>query len=321
MSLKSDILTELENNTESYLSGQYLAQKFGVSRNAVWKAIRQLKADGYIIDSIQNKGYCMSASSDVLSADKIECRLTNPLAKEIQVFVFDKIDSTNNEAKRMVADGFRQLGLVIANEQTSGRGRLGRDFYSPKNTGIYMSFIFHPNTMISNAVSITTAASVAVVRAIEKLTDITPQIKWVNDVYVDNRKICGILTEAVTDFESGITQSVIVGIGINITTTDFPEEISNTAASINFPGLSRNELIAAVTDQMAAISSNVNDHSYIEDYRSHSLIIGKKIDYYKNNVKFSGLAVDIDNEGGLVVRSDDGSVEVLHSGEITVRLA
>lgn len=321
MSLKTDILTELENNTEAYLSGQYLAEKFGVSRNAVWKAVNQLKADGYIIDSVQNKGYSMSSASDVLSADKIKDKMTSDLAKEIKIFIFDSIDSTNNEAKRMVADGFRQFGLIISNEQTNGRGRLGRNFYSPKNTGIYMSFVFHPNAEISSAVSVTTAASVAVVRAVEKLTNIKPQIKWVNDVYINSKKICGILTEAITDFESGLTQSVIVGIGINLTTGDFPAEISDKATSINFSGLSRNDLIAAVSDEMANICSDINNHSYIDDYRSHSLIIGKRIDYYKNNIKFSGLAIDIDDNGGLAVRTDNGPIEILHSGEITVRLS
>lgn len=321
MSLKTDILNELENNTDKYLSGQFLAEKYGVSRNAVWKTINQIKEKGYVITSVTNKGYRLSSENDILSEEKIKKYLNNPLADNIDIYIYDKVDSTNNEAKRMVANGYRNFALVIANEQTHGRGRLGREFFSPKNTGIYMSFIFHPNTDISNAVSVTTATSVAVVRAIEKLTDIKPQIKWVNDVYMNNKKICGILTEAVTDFESGITQSVIVGIGINITTESFPEAIADTATSISFNGLMRNRLIAAVADEMSEICKNIGNYSYINDYKSHSMIIGKRINYYKNNEKFSGIAVDIDNEGGLIVSNDNNQIEILQSGEITVRLS
>lgn len=321
MSLKSDILAVLEENTDIYLSGQELAKRFGVSRNAVWKAINQIKDDGYIITSVQNKGYCLSGKSDVLSANKIEQYMTDSQSKNLKLFVFEQIDSTNNEAKRMIANGFNDIGLIVSNEQLNGRGRLGRDFYSPKNTGIYMSFIFHPDVNISNAVSVTTATSVAVVRAIERLTDIKPQIKWVNDVYLNDKKICGILTEAVTDFETGFTHSVVIGIGINITTEKFPAEIADTAASLNFSGLSRNRMIAAVADEMLKVCGSFTDRSYIEDYRSHSLIIGKAIDYYKNNEKYSGVAENIDDEGGLVVRREDGSTEILHSGEITVRLS
>lgn len=321
MSLKSDILLFLEENTDSYLSGQYLAKKFGVSRNAVWKAINQIKEDGYIIDSVQNRGYCLSGKSDVLSSEKIERFFTNPSCKDLKLYVYDQIDSTNNEAKRMVANGFSDIALIVANEQTSGRGRLGREFYSPKNTGIYMTFIFHPNLEISDAVSVTTAASVAVVRAIERLTEVKPQIKWVNDVYLNEKKVCGILTEAVTDFESGVTNSIIIGIGINITTESFPDEIASTAASLNPSGISRNKLIAAAADEMLTICGDLTDKSYIKDYRSHSLIIGKNIYYYKNNTKYTGIAMNIDDNGGLVVRSADGKIEILHSGEITVRLS
>ena len=118
------------------------------------------------------------------------------------------VDSTNNEAKRMTANGFRENALIVANEQTKGRGRLGREFYSPKNTGIYMSFLLSTDVKISDAVQITTATAVAVVRAIESLTDLRPMIKWVNDVYLGNKKVCGILTEAVTDFETGLVKAI-----------------------------------------------------------------------------------------------------------------
>lgn len=321
MSLKNDILNELERNSSTYLSGQFMADTFNVSRNSVWKAINQLKEDGYIIESVPNRGYCLLKCSDVLSESKIESLFTSATAKKLKVKLFKTLDSTNNECKRMTAQGCSYSALVVANEQTGGRGRLGRSFYSPKNTGVYMSFIFQTDIKIVDAVSVTTAASVAVVRAIEKLSDLKPTIKWVNDVYVGDKKACGILTEAVTDFESGRAQSIVIGIGINMTTDYFPDEIKNRVASLNSLGLTRNEMIAAVADELSVLCENLSDKSYIKDYREHSFVIGKRINYFKDNIQYCANAVDIDDDGGLVVKNDDGTVDVLHSGEITVRLA
>lgn len=319
MTLKDKILEELENNIDTYVSGQVLAQKFGVSRNAVWKAINQIKNDGCKIASVNNKGYRLISLNDALSAERIYENLS-PEHRAIEVIVLKSVDSTNNEAKRMTANGYQKNAVVVANEQTKGRGRLGRSFYSPKNTGVYMSFLLSTNTRITDAVLITTAAAVAVVRAIERLTSANPMIKWVNDVYLGDRKICGILTEAVTDIESSSVQSLIIGIGVNISTEDFPSEIQSTAGSLGINGLSRNKLIAAITDELTDICANFEDRSYLKTYRDHSLIIGKSIDYFKNNVKYNAIAVDIDNNGGLIVKLPNGRTEVLSSGEVTVRL-
>ena len=319
MSLKQDLLEFFEDHSEEYISGQTLAQSFGVSRNAVWKAVNKLKADGYNISSVSNRGYKFSANNDVLSNDKINGYMTEK-AKQLKLFVLKTTDSTNNEAKRMIAQGLTENSLIIANEQTAGRGRLGRSFYSPNDKGIYMSFVYQTELDLSDAVSVTTAASVAVVRAIVKNTDKHPQIKWVNDVYLDNRKICGILTEAVSDFESGMTQNIIIGIGINMLNSDFPEDIKDRAGVLNEKGLSRNRLIAAVADEMMTLTDDLKNHSYIDDYRKYSLITGKRIDFYHNNIKYTGTAKDIDENGGLIVTLDDGTTQTLTSGEVTVRL-
>ncbi len=319
MSLKENILEELEKKSELYVSGQFLAEKFGVSRNAVWKAINQIRDDGCKIASVNNKGYRLISINEQLSDIKISESLSEQ-SKGLKLIMLKSVDSTNNEAKRMTANGFRENALIVANEQTKGRGRLGREFYSPKNTGIYMSFLLSTDVKISDAVQITTATAVAVVRAIESLTDLRPMIKWVNDVYLGNKKVCGILTEAVTDFETGLVQSLIIGIGINISTEDFPDDIAGTAASININGLSRNKLVAAVANELIYICSNIENKAYIKTYRDHSLIIGKSIDYYRNNIKYNAIAVDIDNNGGLIVKLPNGRTEVLNSGEITIRL-
>ena len=319
MSLKDKILEELESNTDIYISGQTLAEKFGVSRNAVWKAMNQIKEDGCKVASVNNKGYRLLSKNDALSVEKISESMSE-YSKKLELSVFDSIDSTNNEAKRMTANGFRGDALIVANEQTKGRGRLGRDFYSPKNTGVYMTFLFSTNIKLSSAVSVTTATAVAVVRAIESLTKAKPMIKWVNDVYIGDKKACGILTEAVTDFETGSVQSIIIGIGINISTEEFPEELGGVATSLNINGLSRNKLIAAISNELLEIRSDLSNKSYIKAYREHSLIIGKSIDFYRNNIKYNAIAVDIDSDGGLIVKLPNGRTEVLSSGEVTVRL-
>lgn len=320
MALKDKIQNKLENSGE-YISGEELAKELGVSRAAVWKAVKQLKSEGFGIDSVSSRGYKLLTRADTLSREEIAQALRGG-AEELRLIVLESVDSTNNEAKRLLADGLSENALIVANEQTSGRGRLGRSFYSPKNTGIYMSFLIHTELKLSDAVRVTTAASVAVVNAIERVTGVMPEIKWVNDVYVGGKKVCGILTEAVSDFETATARSVIIGIGINITTEDFPEDIRARASSIGSDVPVRNKLIAEVANELMYICGDLSDLSrYIDTYKSHSMIIGKKIDFYINSVRNTGEAMDIDDDGALIVRLADNSTVTLSSGEVTVRLS
>lgn len=319
MALRHVVLKELEANRDTYLSGQCLAEKFNVSRNAVWKTINILKKEGYEILSVTNKGYLLADSSDLLSAEGI-CSCLSDAHKDINVISYKEVDSTNNEAKRLVASGFNHTALIVAEAQTAGRGRQGRSFYSPEHTGIYMTLVIQPQINMFDAVSITTAAAVAVVRAIKKLTDKTLQIKWVNDIYLDGKKLCGILTEAVTDFESGMTQNVVIGIGMNISTAYFPDDIAKTAVSLNLNSITRNRLIAGIADEVLNVSDNLSDKSYLREYRECSLVLGKHITYSKNGIIYHAIATAIDDTGGLVVMRDNGETEELRSGEISVRL-
>lgn len=309
--LKNDILYELLNSND-YISGQYLAEKFGKSRAAVWKAIKALTAEGYDISAVTNKGYRLTENNDLISEQSIKSYLKH----NIDVIYYPSVDSTNNCCKRLLADGREGIFLVTADEQTAGRGRQGKSFYSPPLTGIYFSVVIRPHTSLHNAVTATTAAAVSVCRAIEKITDKNPKIKWVNDVYLDNKKICGILTEAITNFEDGTVDSVIVGIGINIKTTCFPDDV--TAAGNLNTDISRSRLIAAVTDELLEIASN-GYKSFIDYYRSHSLVIGEKIKFIQNAKVTPALAVAIDETGGLEVELENGEHTVLRSGEISIR--
>ena len=312
MSLKEYVLEQLQRESGAYISGQELAESSGKSRAAVWKAIKALQKEGYDISAVTNRGYALTENNDLISERHIAAAMRN----ELKVYYYPEVDSTNTQAKRLIDGGEREAFLVTADRQTAGRGRQGKSFYSPAYTGIYMTLAVHPNTMLQNAVTATTAAAVAVCRAIERLSDAKPQIKWVNDVYCDNRKICGILTEAITDFELGIVTSVVVGIGININTASFPEGVEN-AGALNI-SVKRAGLIGAVADELLDII--FGDYSdFIDYYRSHSMILNKNINYIQNGRVTPAVAVAIDETGGLVVKNANGELKTLRSGEISIR--
>lgn len=321
MSVKTEVLHILETYKGKSISGQELAEKLGVSRTAVWKAINSLKEEGYEINGVSNKGYSLSISSDVLSSEGIRPFLNNEY-KDIPITVYKTIGSTNTEAKLLTMQNAPHGTVILSEEQTSGRGRMGRSFYSPSDSGIYMSIILKPNLDISDSVLITTAAAVAVCVAIDKFTESEPKIKWVNDIFINDKKVCGILTEAVTDIESGTINSVIVGIGLNVKTENFPNEIKETAGAIFSSHNSnsiRNQLSAEIINNVLYMLDNLKNREFLKIYKERSMIIGERIKYLKNNQWYEGYAEDIDEYGGLVVFHDDGSKETLHSGEISVR--
>lgn len=312
MSLKTDVLYELRKNTGKYISGQELAEKFGKSRAAVWKAVKALQKSGCRIDAVTNKGYALTEDNDILSESSIK----EAMKHNIDVICYNSVDSTNTQAKRLINEGISGTLLITADGQTAGRGRQGKSFYSPAGTGIYMSLVIHPDTLLQNAVTATTAAAVAVCRAIERLTNIRPGIKWVNDVYIGEKKICGILTEAVTDFETGIVSSVIVGIGTNITTSDFPQDVEN-AGSLGTK-IRRCKLIGAIADELLDIVTD-NYSGFIDYYRKHSMIIGRKINFIEKGRVTAATALAIDENGGLIVETENGKKLTLRSGEISIR--
>ena len=257
MSVKTEVLKLLEASRERDLSGQEMAESLGVTRSAIWKAVNTLKKEGYQIQAVNNRGYRLKEESDVLSEEGIRLCLHKPYDSQ-KIKVFKCIDSTNMEAKRCALNGEGEGLVILAEEQTNGRGRRGRSFYSPDGSGIYMSVLFRPKPEISqDVVLITTAASVAVCRAIRDVLSQEPQIKWVNDVYLNGKKICGILTEAVSDFESGRIDTVVVGIGINYHAPKegYPDEIKEIAGSVcaEDEKIPRNELVAAIIENLYRI--------------------------------------------------------------------
>ncbi len=318
MSVKSDVLNILELNRGKSVSGEILAQTLNVSRNAVWKGINELRQDGYIIEAVTNKGYILSADNDILSAEGIKTHLENE-DRNCHIFVYPTLDSTNTEAKRLAGEGSENKTVVIANEQTAGRGRMGRSFFSPKDTGIYMSVILRPTMNVADSGLVTTAASVAVCRAIRKVYGLTPEIKWVNDILLKGKKVCGILTEAGLDFESGMVEYIIVGIGLNVTTTVFPENLKSAVSLQDSGSKLRNKFAAFILSELFNLTDKLNPRDFIEEYRKYSVVIGKDIEIIQRGQRTYGTALDIDENGGLAVRLQNGNVVTLTSGEISIR--
>lgn len=321
MTTKASVLRILEENRGQFFSGEEIASTLGVSRSAVWKAVKSLEAEGYAVSAVTNKGYCLAADTDILSPEGIRLYLSLEY-RDIPITIHKVTGSTNEDAKALAVAGAVHGTMVLAEEQTQGRGRLGRSFYSPKSSGVYMSIVLRPNLAITDAVLITTAASVAVSRAVEEVSDQTPGIKWVNDVFVNEKKICGILTEAVSGFESGVVECVVVGIGINVIDPGFPDEIKQVAGSLSGQrsDFSRNRLAALVANHLLELSAALPDRSFLDEYRKRSILLGKPIRFLENNVWYDAVAVDVADSGGLVIETAAGR-RTLSSGEVSIRPA
>ena len=313
----------LENSRGEFISGESIAESFNVTRAAVWKAITSLRNDGHKIKALPNRGYMLESFSDVLTKEGIISNLKHH-TKVSNVICLDEIDSTNNYAKKIAMHHKSPHGtLIAANHQTSGRGRHGHSFDSPAGTGLYMSLILRPTTDVPEFQMITIADAVAVCLAVEELYPASKgkhKIKWVNDIYFHGRKITGILTEALTNFENGEIESVITGIGINVSTKKFTGDNSGLAGSIfqdeDEPAFGRDELCAHVADHIMTFADNLNAPELINAYRERSMLTGEDITYIKNDVEHTGHVERIDDRGGLVIVNDNGEIETLRSGEV-----
>lgn len=300
MVLKDAVLEMLEQNREQSLSGQKIAGNLSVTRAAVWKAVEELRQEGYVIDAVTNRGYQLSRESDLLSEAGLRTYL-RPGLEKLPVYIYKSIDSTSSEARRiMLNTGNKGPFLVMSEEQTNGHGQPGRRFYSPAQTGLYMSLVATPRTDLSNTQLAIISAAVAVCKAIEDLTDKRPGVKWPNDIILGERKIGGVLTEG--EFVSTVVQSLLVGIGLNIKTphSEFPEVLRNKAGSL-FPGnISRNQIAATIVNYLNVMETGEYP-DFLEDYKKRSLTLGQEVSYVRRGVRHVGRAVDIDYQGRLVL--------------------
>ena len=326
MTTKEAVLQALRSCSGQYISGEELSTQLNVSRTSIWKAIKALREEGHTIEAATNNGYMLIHNNRRLTESEIRQGLSEN-NRNIEIHVYDSVTSTNSEAKRLALEGAADGTLVVSGQQTAGRGRLGRSFYSPKE-GIYLSVIIRPRFDVSKSVLITCAAAVAVAESVKEIAGKDARIKWVNDVYVDDGKVCGILTEGMTDFESGQIEAVIIGIGVNTDVSNFPDDLKRIAGAVD-GDYSASELAGAIASRTIDYAHTIEERTFIDSYRSMSTVIGKKITVYKGQYKVNpedeieGVTAEvknIDNDGRLIVVYEDGTEEALSSGEITIRL-
>lgn len=323
MTTKEKLLELFETNRDVFFSGEDIAQKLAISRTAVWKAVKALQSEGYAIIAVTNRGYCLSDETDILSAQGIY-KYLRPEIRDMEICVMDIVKSTNTLVREQANAGKPEGYIVLANEQTNGRGRLNRSFFSPKDTGIYMSLLLRPeNYSGQQAVRITTMAAVAMCEAIEAVSDEKAEIKWVNDIFVRGKKVCGILTEGSFNLENGLLDYAVLGVGINIyqPETGFPEEINSTAGAVfqQRQGDVKNRLVSEFLNRFYGYYSAASQTDYVEQYRNRSLIIGKSVTLTSFNEARNAFVLGIDEECHLLVRYPDGTEDRCSSGEISIR--
>lgn len=322
MSSLSAVLSHLERNRGVYLSGEAIAATLQISRSAVWKSINTLRAQGYAIEAVPRLGYRLEADSDILSAEAIRSFLPDSM-QDIPLFVAEKCSSTNQLAKRSALDGVSHGAAFLSDSQDSGRGRYGRSFFSPSETGLYLSIVLDPGRYcFPGTAMITSFAAVAVCEAIEALCPCRLRVKWVNDILLSEKKIAGILTEGISDLETGRLSAIVLGIGINVYPPKggFPPELANTAGWLSdtpIPG-GRNHLAAQILTRLAA-PSDASLTDFLPRYRQRLAMLGSDIEVMSTTEHYFATALDVDAEAGLVVRRQDGSLATLRSGEIRVR--
>ena len=329
MKTKEAVLHYLQEHAGEPISGEIMALALNKSRTSIWKAIQSLKKEGYSIESSTNKGYTLSQNNDVLSKQQITQELIqqhHPIDWVIQTM--ESTTSTNDLAKLYANQNSTTPAIFISEEQTAGRGRLGRKFVSPSKTGLYISLCLFPTVALEDLSLITCATAVACIETIEQLTGKSLDIKWVNDLFYREKKVGGILTEVISDFESQQVQALIVGIGINLIDSpqSFPEELHSIVGSVfsskeeyNESSFNRNHFIAQFLEKWTFYYQNLSKRDFIESYKEHSNVIRKSIKVIEGNHVYDAVAKDIDENGHLIIEKEDKSLHALSYGEVSIR--
>ena len=313
-----DILTQ----TSEYVSGQALAGTLGVSRQAVWKGIRALREQGYAIESVPNRGYRLRMMPDCLNAAAVRSFLAAAVIG-CELEVLESVGSTNDYLKALAAKGAKSGAVVAAREQVSGKGRLGRVWKTKKDENVMFSVLLRPKMAPSEVSAVTPLAGLAVCKALREFTGLDCRIKWPNDVIVGRKKLVGILTEMSAEFDA--VEYMIIGIGINVNQSEFPEEIAHKATSLLLETgkkFDKNKLLAAVLNQMEAefINSNLElSAGALEEYTSLCATVGKTVSFSRGGTKLSGIAAGVAENGELIVMFNDGTERRVNSGEVTAQ--
>lgn len=323
---KERILHLLRSAPDGIVSGERISADLGITRAAVWKAVDALRRDGYKIEAQAGSGYRLVSSPDVLTAHEIASLLGKTRIVGQKITCLASVDSTNTFLKRAAHDGAPDGMAAIAAQQTAGRGRRGRTFQS-KDGGLYMSVLLRPKCPPESLLPLTGLAAVAVCDAVESVCGARPQIKWTNDLLLDGKKLCGILTELSMEGESGALEYAVLGIGINVSQTpdDFEDEVRDIATSLSLhlgKTVSRAALAAAVLREVDALYTALcaeDTARYLAAYRRDCVTLGREVRLLWRDERESVFAEDIDDQFGLIVRRPDGTRETIRSGEVSVR--
>ena len=320
--MKKKILNILRSNKDEYISGERISEELGITRAGIWKHIKSLKEAGYVIESISNRGYKLVSTPDIIAGEEVSPLLTTKYMGRNFIH-YDEVDSTNIQCRRECSNKPIEGMVIVAEEQTSGKGRLGRSWVSPKGTGIWMSVVLTPSIQPIVAPRTTLIGAAAVYTALKDM-GISTGIKWPNDIVINGKKICGILTEMNAEIER--VNYVIMGIGINVNMESFPEEIKEKATSLKIElgnKVDRKKLIANILNNLEDFYEdfkNTGDISrVIEICREGSLLINKEVRVVNGSNEVVCTVLDIDDEGELIVRYKDGTVSRVFSGEVSVR--
>ena len=319
--MREKVIKAILDSGENFMSGEQLSKKLGISRTAVWKHINALREEGYNIESVNKKGYRLAEKpDDILSSENIAYNLPTEFIGK-KVIHLDTVGSTNDYAKEI---GNKVSGgtLIISEQQTKGKGRLGRVWKSKSGDGIWMSLIITPKIEPYKAPFLTLVAGASVVKALSNL-GVEASIKWPNDIIVHNKKICGILTELSAEMER--VNYVVIGIGINIKTIDFPDESKEKATSLYKEGykLSRVDIVRQFCIEFEKLYKGYildgNKQDTLELCRKYSAIIGKQVYVIKNNKRELVKCIDINENGNLIVKEKNGEIQEIMSGEVSIR--
>jgi len=321
--MRSNILDILRNANGAYVSGEDIARTLNVSRTAVWKHIRELKQAGYAIDSHSRSGYCLMETPDLLLPNEIQNgRKTKVLGKDIQYY--KEVISTNNQAKLAAQQDADEGTIIVSESQTSGRGRLARGWYSPAEKGIWFSVILRPHFLPQEAPKCTLMAAVAIAKAIETITELQVGIKWPNDILYNKQKLVGILTEM--NAEMDCINYIIIGMGVNVNIQkdEFPVELQQIATSLAIlkgEKISRVKLLNEILFQIETLYNIAQTEGFVkilEEWKKYSVTLGKTVDVIGINDTFAGVAMDIDADGALLVKTEAGLKRVL-AGDVSIR--
>ena len=314
-------LLELLKKSDGYISGEDIGTQLGVSRTAVWKYIKALRNEGYNIEAVTNKGYRLMPSNDVLSSMEVKIGLhTKTIGKE--VLFFDTVDSTNNKLRLLALEGAEEGTVVIADEQSGGKGRRGHVWSSPKGTGLWMSVLLKPDITPQEASRITLVAGLSVCQGINALLGINSGIKWPNDIIIDGKKVCGILTEMNAQIDN--VEFVVVGIGVNVNTEIFPEELKDVAASlrqVTGAKVKRSEVAAAIIEHLEENYNKYTQEGFLAvkaEYENSCITLKREVKVIAKD-SFNGIAIAINNDGELIVEKENGEQVTVFSGEVSVR--